>query len=94
MTLVWADEPAPSKAKVAPSKEQMRVDAEATKADNETAYRHVVAVKEKAAKQKDVIKLTCVNDRLVQLKAQMNIADQARASLMASLDKDGTDTPS
>jgi len=92
MTLVWADEPAPAKPKVAPSKEQMRIDAEASRVNNDDAYRHVVAVKEKAAKQKDVIKLTCVNDRLVQLKAQMNIADSARASLLATLDKDGQES--
>ena len=35
---------------------------------------HVLRLKDLARKQKDVIKLNCVNDRLVQLKAQMNLA--------------------
>ena len=31
----------------------------------------------KARSQKDVIKLNCVNDKLIQIKAEMNIADSA-----------------
>ena len=48
-------------------------------------HRAVLALKEKATQQKDVIKLTCINDKLVEMKAQMNIADQANASLQAAL---------
>src|SRR5262245_29532380 len=32
-------------------------------------YRHVLHLKEVAKKGKDVVKLTCVNDKLIQLKA-------------------------
>ena len=51
----------------------------------ESDYQHVLFIKEQAKKQKDVIKLSCVNDKLVQVKAQMNIADQANDQLTASL---------
>ena len=51
-------------------------------------HRYVLALREKIRKKKDVIKLDCINDRLVQLKAQMNIADRANVSLEAALEKD------
>lgn len=44
-------------------------------------------LQEVAKKQKDVIKLNCVNDRMVQAKAQRNIADDTRAQLNAALAK-------
>jgi hypothetical protein len=43
--------------------------------------RHTVELQEVARKEKDVIKLNCVNDKLAQLKQLINIADQARANL-------------
>jgi hypothetical protein len=46
---------------------------------------HVIHLQAVARKQKDVIKLNCINDRLVQLKAQMNIFDSAVSTLTASL---------
>jgi hypothetical protein len=48
-------------------------------------YRHVIYLKEQAKKGKDVLKLTCVNDKLVQMKAQMNIADSTNADLQAAI---------
>ncbi len=53
-------------------------------------YRHVMYLKEQAKKGKDVVKLTCVNDKLIQLKAQQEIADTTNADLQASL-RSGTD---
>lgn len=38
-------------------------------------------LREAARKQQDVIKLSCVNDQFVQVKAQLNIFDDARAEL-------------
>jgi hypothetical protein len=49
--------------------------------------RHVMFYKEQAKKQKDVIKLTCVNDKIVQLKAQQNIADTTADQLQVALNK-------
>jgi hypothetical protein len=51
--------------------------------------RHVLHLQAKARQAKDVIKLNCINDKLVQLKAQVNIFDSAHASLKAGLDDDG-----
>ena len=42
---------------------------------------HVQHLQQMARRQKDVIKLNCVNDKLVQLKPQMNIADNAQISI-------------
>lgn len=48
--------------------------------------RHVLHLQTKARQAKDVIKLNCINDKLVQLKAQVNIFDSAQASLKAGLE--------
>jgi len=53
--------------------------------------RHVLYLKEQAKKAKDVIKLSCVNDKIVQLKAQMNIADQTNDQLQVALQKNSDD---
>lgn len=70
------------------SKEEMQRRAETMKADAESTLQSVSALRARAQKQKDVIKLSCVNDKLVQLKAQMNIADKQQAALAGSLDKE------
>jgi len=43
--------------------------------------RHVMQLREKAAKDKDIIKLNCVNDKLMPMKAQVNLADASRRIL-------------
>jgi hypothetical protein len=48
--------------------------------------RHVLHLQQIARKEKDVIKLNCVNDKLVQIKPQMNLADSAEAELEDSTD--------
>jgi hypothetical protein len=53
--------------------------------------RHVMHLRELARKQKDVIKLTCVNDKAIQLKAQQNIFGAAQLQLTAALTDDQTD---
>jgi hypothetical protein len=55
--------------------EQMRGDA-----------RHVMYLQQIAKKEKDVIKLNCVNDKLVQIKPQMNLADVSEAEMTSSPD--------
>lgn len=52
--------------------------------------RHVLHLREKTRKEKDVIKLNCINDKMVQLKAQVNIFDAANDSLKAGLETAGT----
>jgi hypothetical protein len=51
----------------------------------------MIHLQEFAKKQKDVIKLNCVNDRLVQAKAQRNIADQLHVQLSAAIQKNSDD---
>lgn len=53
--------------------------------------RHTLHLRESARKQKDVIKLNCVNDKYVQMKAQTNIFDSAGSELETSLSA-GTDS--
>jgi hypothetical protein len=55
-------------------------------------FRRVVQLQEVARKQKDVIKLNCVNDKLLQIKQLMNIADAAKTNMqeaMARGDEEG-----
>jgi hypothetical protein len=61
-----------------------RVLHEQTRADS----RHIQHLQQIARKEKDVIKLNCVNDKLVQVKPQMNIADAAEAELESARDTD------
>jgi hypothetical protein len=51
--------------------------------------RHVQHLQAVARKEKDVIKLNCVNDKLVQIKPQMNIADRAKTELELSINGSG-----
>lgn len=48
--------------------------------------RHIQHLQQIARKQKDVIKLNCVNDKLVQVKPQMNIADRGESDLETASD--------
>lgn len=78
--------PAP-KVKKALSPEEMRTGADGIGAQIQADYQHVLRLQGVARKMKDVIKLNCVNDKLVQLKAQMNIADSGTQSLRGALDR-------
>ena len=55
---------------------QGRVSAMETQVEQDV--RHVKHLQEIARKQRDIIKLTCVNDRMVEMKAQANIFDNSR----------------
>jgi hypothetical protein len=46
--------------------------------------RHIQHLQQVARQAKDVIKLNCVNDKLVQVKPQLNIADAGEAELEAA----------
>jgi hypothetical protein len=48
--------------------------------------RHIQHLQQIARNQKDVIKLNCVNDKLVQVKPQMNIADRGEGDLETASD--------
>jgi hypothetical protein len=46
---------------------------------------HIQSLQETARRQKDIIKLNCVTDKLVQAKVNINIAEQAMTSLQESI---------
>jgi hypothetical protein len=50
--------------------------------------RHIQHLQQIARKEKDVIKLNCVNDKLVQVKPQMNIADLGESELESARDSE------
>jgi hypothetical protein len=76
---VSAQTPAPVKLSVS----DMRSSIEAMKARISEDERHVLHVQALVRKDKDVIKLTCVNDKLIQMKAQMDLFDNANLQLEA-----------
>jgi hypothetical protein len=68
---------------------QVRADQILTQLEVDT--QHVMHLKELAKKQQDVIKLNCINDRVVQLKAQRNIADNTNVQLQGALARGAED---
>lgn len=46
---------------------------------------HVGRLQARARKEKDVIKLNCVNDKMVQMKAMLNLADDKRSQITDAL---------
>ena len=87
---VNAQTPAPTPKALPPAEMRLRV--EQIRKDIEDDQRHVLHLQALARKEKDVIKLTCINDKLVQLKAQMNLFDNANLQLEASINNTD-DTP-
>ncbi len=51
----------------------------------EEMLKHIVQLQDQAKRQKDVIKLNCVNDKELQLKAVLNIADEANTNLVTAI---------
>jgi predicted nucleic acid-binding Zn-ribbon protein len=58
----------------------------------EEATARVLRMKEAIKSQKDVIKLNCINDRLMQIKAQRNIADRQILELEDASGRNSPDT--
>jgi hypothetical protein len=48
-------------------------------------YEHVLRLQVKVRKEKDLIKLSCVNSKLVELKATMNLVDTAQLSFDSTI---------
>jgi hypothetical protein len=53
--------------------------------------RHIMHLKDISTKQKDVIKLTCLNDKLIQYKAQVNIWDSSKGTYQVAATKSDAD---
>jgi len=52
---------------------------------------HIMFLRQQAKRSKDVIKVNCVNDKVVQVNAEMNIADAANEKLQADLARNNDD---
>jgi hypothetical protein len=70
---------------------EMRSGAQTVQATVQAELQAVVRLQEKVRASKDIIKLTCVNDRLVQIKAQANIVESTQRQLEDALSKDSED---
>lgn len=70
---------------------QMKERAAGLEAQIKDDARHMRHLQEVARKEKDVVKLTCVNDRLVELKVQQNIYDLSNQQFHASAGGDNAD---
>lgn len=68
----------PLRARAQISPEDMRAQIAKYQQQLDETLRRVVQLQDVARHNKDVIRLNCVNDKLLQLKQLMNIADQAR----------------
>jgi hypothetical protein len=65
--------PAATQAVLTP--EEMKIAGQEMTKSIHAMLRHVTQLREKAIKEKDIIKLNCLNDKLMPLKAQVNLAD-------------------
>jgi azurin len=81
--VLYADSTPPPKVM---SASEMATKAAAIRAQIAEDNQKVLALKEQARKLKDVIKLNCVNDKQIQVKAEMNIADAASDQLQGNDD--------
>ena len=57
---------------------EMTVQADTIMTDVRSMLRHVTQLAEKARRDKDIIKLNCVNDKLVPMKGEVNLAETTR----------------
>lgn len=87
VTALRADDEAPSTAaRVMPrTNAQMQADAARIDSQLKADYREMLQLRESARKAKDVIKLNCVNARLIEVKAHMNLADSTSQQLQQAL---------
>lgn len=80
--------PAGAAVTVTMSQADMQVRIVALREQSRSDTRHIHHLQAIARKEKDVIKLNCVNDKLVQAKPQMNIADMAASELTTAPEAD------
>jgi len=71
---------------------QMQETSEAYIKDMQKVLVRIVELQKLARKQKDVIKLNCVNDKLLQVKQLLNIADASRTDLVEAIAQQDADS--
>jgi hypothetical protein len=67
------------------SPDEMNSAASAALSEMEAAMSRLTSLQQAARQSKDIIKLNCVNDKLLQVKQLLNIADSARVSLAQAI---------
>ena len=75
----------PMEKQVKLSPKEMRINSEKLINDMKAMLERVIAVQQVARKQKDVIRLNCVNDRLLQVKKLLNIAEASRNDMIEAI---------
>jgi len=78
--------PAGKQANLSP--EEMRIAGQEMSKSIHSMLRHVTQLREKAIKEKDIIKLNCINDKLMPMKAQVNLADAKSRQLDDAVQSD------
>lgn len=78
-----ADIPMSKEAQLSPDEMSSRAREHAAQSDGD--LRRIEQLKAEARKKKDIIKLNCLNDKLLQAKQLLNIIDDATASLTAAI---------
>ena len=91
MSVLQADTATPVVAAPPLSGADMRATAMQIRSGIQADHQQILVLRERARKMKDVIKLNCVNDKLVEANAQVNIADSANEQLQVALDKNSDD---
>lgn len=86
-TILWADDQGQKAPQVALSSQEMQRRADKLVAELRDSQRNILALRTRAESKKDIIKLTCVNDKLVEIKAQLNIADDQHQQLLTTLER-------
>lgn len=85
-------EVAPAQKEVTLSPAEMKTASEEHLKDMQTILVRVVELQALARKQKDVIKLNCVNDKLLQVKQLLNIAEAGRTDLIEAIAQQDNDS--
>jgi hypothetical protein len=74
------------------STEEMKLSVTTLQTQVRTDNQHVQHLQAVVRKEKDVIKLSCVNDKYVKLKAEANLFDKAVSDLLGVIDRDDRHT--
>ncbi|MFH0902082.1 MAG: hypothetical protein V2A73_15740 [Pseudomonadota bacterium] len=86
-------EPAPATAETAAmTPQQMLAQASEYTTKMQEFMKRVIQLQEVARRNKDVIKLNCVNDKLLQVKQLLNIAESANINLQEAIARNDEDT--
>jgi hypothetical protein len=67
------------------SSAEMAAKAKTLQGEMDANFKFISELKVRARKQKDVIKLNCINDKFLQIKALLNIAEGAQANLEVAI---------